>query len=83
MGIDDRDYMRDRYRKRRALGGTRWNDKKGRSERDDDTPIGSASWIGKNDGLWFAEKNQGFDYQKNVSAHFIARCFRRQCGHHS
>ncbi len=50
MGIDDRDYMRDRYRKRRGLGGTRWNDKKGRSERD---------------GLWFSEKNQGFDYQKN------------------
>jgi hypothetical protein len=50
MGIDDRDYMRDRYRKRRGLGGTRWNDKKGRSEHD---------------GPWFSEKNQGFGYQKN------------------
>jgi len=50
MGIDDRDYMRERYRKRRGLGGTRWNDRKSRVERD---------------GLWFAAKNQGFDYQKN------------------
>lgn len=50
MGLDDRDYMRARYRKRRGLGGTRWNDRKSRVEHD---------------GAWFAAKNQGFDYQKN------------------
>ena len=50
MGINDRDYMRERYRKRRGLGGTLWNDRKSRVEQD---------------GGWFAAKNQGFDYQKN------------------
>lgn len=50
MGLDDRDYMRARYRERRGLGATRWNDRKSRVERD---------------GLWFSAKNQGFDYQKN------------------
>lgn len=50
MGLDNRDYMRERYRKRRGLDGTRWNDRKSRVERD---------------GLWFSAKNQGFDYQKN------------------
>jgi len=50
MGINDRDYMRERYRKRRGLGGTLWNDRKSRVEQD---------------GAWFAAKNQGFDYQKN------------------
>jgi hypothetical protein len=34
MGIDDRDYMRDRYRKRQGLdpGATQWNDRKARVE---------------------------------------------------
>lgn len=27
MGIDDRDYMRDRYRKRRGLGGLWFSEK--------------------------------------------------------
>lgn len=63
MGLDDRDYMRDRYRKRRGLSGqsTRWNDKKSRVERDDDVPLGSASWIGKKDpGREFELKNPGY-----------------------
>lgn len=34
MGIDDRDYMRERYRRR--VGQTRWNDRKSRTE---------ASWL--------------------------------------
>ncbi|WP_085811236.1 hypothetical protein [Sphingomonas sp. TZW2008] len=33
MGLDDRDYMRDRYRARSGAGPTRWNDKKARVER--------------------------------------------------
>jgi len=41
MGIDDRDYMRGRYRERRGLWGTRWNDRKSRVEQD---------------GAWFAAK---------------------------
>lgn len=49
MGLDDRDYMRERYRQRQGLTGreTRWNDKAGRVE-----------------GTWFGAKNRGFDYQK-------------------
>lgn len=48
MGIDDRDYMRSRYRQRQgqSVGTTWWNDRKGRRElRDDDkaVPLGSAS----------------------------------------
>lgn len=43
MGIDDRDYMRERFRKRRGLGKTRWNSKKDRTELEDNTPLGSAS----------------------------------------
>ncbi|MDX3911614.1 MAG: hypothetical protein QHC67_17660 [Sphingobium sp.] len=50
MGLDDRDYMRARYRERRGLGATRWNDRKSRVEHD---------------GAWFAAKNRGFEYQKN------------------
>lgn len=63
MGIDDRDYMRERYRKRRGLDGikTRWNDRKSRVERDDGVPLGSASWIGKKDpGKEFELKNPGY-----------------------
>ncbi|MET1081546.1 MAG: hypothetical protein ABWY12_00575 [Burkholderiales bacterium] len=54
MGLDDRDYMRERYRKRRGLSSenTRWNSKKSRVERDD-VPLGSASWIGKDPGKEF------------------------------
>lgn len=59
MGLDDRDYMRDRYRQRQSAGngGVRWNDKKVRVEHDPpgykkavpkpEVPLGSASWIGK------------------------------------
>ena len=52
MGLDDRDYTRERYRKRQGLGPekTQWNDRAGRVE--------MAS------GAWFASKDQGFDYQK-------------------
>lgn len=79
MRLDDRDYMREGYRKRQGLdpGGTAWNDKKARREQASAThkkavPLGSASWIGKTidmepgsgGGAWFAAKNRGFDYQK-------------------
>lgn len=62
MGLDDRDYMRDRYRKRRGLPpeNTRWNNKKARVERDDGVPLGSASWIGKDPGKAFEMKNPGY-----------------------
>lgn len=50
MGIDDRDYMRERYRQRQGLGAgrTQWNDKKARRERLREAhlkavPLGSAS----------------------------------------
>jgi len=79
MGLDDRDYMRDRYRKRQGLDpdGTTWNDKKARRKQSraahkKAVPLGSASWVGKTidmepgsgGGAWFAAKNRGFDYQK-------------------
>lgn len=74
MGLDDRDYMRDRYRQRQgaAPGKTQWNDKKARQEA---VPLGSASWIGGGGngsssgggGAWFDSANRGFDYQKNRS----------------
>lgn len=62
MGLDDRDYMRERYRKRRGLPpqDTRWNDNGARVERDDASSDGTTRG-----GPWFAPKNQGFDYQKN------------------
>ena len=48
MGLSDRDYMRDRYRKQGGAASIPvWNDKKGRVERED-VPLGSASWVGKN-----------------------------------
>ena len=67
MGIDDRDYMRDRYRQRQGLGSgrTEWNDKKGREQlrenRHGAVPLGSGSWIGEG---WFDEINRGHTYQK-------------------
>jgi hypothetical protein len=80
MGLDDRDYMRERYRKRQGLdqGDATWNDKKARREQagagyKKAVPLGSASWVGKpikmtasgsGGGAWFAAKNRGFDYQK-------------------
>lgn len=80
MGIDDRDYMRDRYRQRQGLepGKTQWNDKKARREElraghKKAVPLGSASWIGGggigggngHGGAWFDRANRGFDYQRN------------------
>ena len=56
MGLDDRDYMRDRYRQRQ--GAKR------------DVPLGSASWIGQNvqpaasGGAWFEKKNRGHSYKQ-------------------
>lgn len=59
MGLDDRDYMRDRYRQRQ--GAKR------------DVPLGSASWIGQaaqpaaSGGAWFDRKNRGHTYQQGRS----------------
>ena len=72
MGIDDRDYMRDRYRKRQGLdpGATQWNDRKARVELNrfgfrKSVPLGSASWIsGGSKGSWFEARNRGHDYQR-------------------
>lgn len=75
MGIDDRDYMRERYRQRQGLGAgrTRWNDKKARREQLREEhgkagPLGSASWIGGGGGnggggAWFDRANRRFDDQ--------------------
>lgn len=62
MGLDDRDYMRERYRKRSGLSSenTRWNNKKLRAERDDGFSLGSTSWIGKDPGKEFEMKNPGY-----------------------
>ena len=75
MGLDDRDYMRERYRQRQGLspGKTQWNDRKARVEMAHDqhqkaVPLGSASWVGKlaaASGGWFSAKNRGFDYRKD------------------
>ena len=78
MGIDDRDYMRERYRdrQRKASGTTIWNDRKARVEQPHDkhgkaVPLGSARWIGgggNGSGVgpgWFDTASRGFDYQKN------------------
>ena len=51
MGIDDRGYMRERYRARQGQAGasTWWNDRKSRRElgsNEKAVPLGSASWIG-------------------------------------
>jgi hypothetical protein len=62
VGIDDHDYMRVRYRKRRGLGGTRWNDRKSRIEQD---------------GAWFSPKNQGFNSAAIRATHPQARSWRR------
>ena len=60
MGIDDRDYMRERYRQRQAqsTGSTWWNERKGRREFPD---AGAAAGNG---GAWFDGANRGFDYQR-------------------
>lgn len=62
MGLDDRDYMRDRYRRRRGHSAdeTRWNNKKSRVERDDGVPLGSASWIGKDPSEAIKSKHPGY-----------------------
>ncbi|MBS89792.1 MAG: hypothetical protein CL858_04670 [Cupriavidus sp.] len=66
MGLDDRDYMRERYRQRQGLPaqGLRWNDRKTRCELD--VPLGSASWVSGSarKGSWFEAKNRGHDYQR-------------------
>ena len=73
MGIDDRDYMRERNRDRhrREASDTVWNDKKARREHVHAThnkavPLGSASWIGAGGGQggWFEPINRGHDYQR-------------------
>lgn len=73
MGIDDRDYMRERYRKRQGLdaGATQWNDKKARRELaragyEKAVPLGSASWVSGTSSKtsWFEAKNRGHDYQR-------------------
>ena len=60
MGMDDRDYMKDRYRKRRGLPTLKWNNPKSRVELDDGVPLGSASWIGKDPGKEFEMKSPDY-----------------------
>lgn len=67
MGLDDRDYMRERYRQRRGLdpGKTQWNDRAARVEMAHQkhkkaVPLGSG---GGGDGGWFAPKNRNFEYR--------------------
>ncbi|MFY9352066.1 MAG: hypothetical protein WBL20_22300 [Sphingobium sp.] len=81
MGIDDRDYMRERYRQRQGLssGGKFWGLGKGarqaradKARQSESVPLGSASWIdGKSrvefTAPWFETKNRGFDYQNSRS----------------
>lgn len=78
MGLDDRDYMRERYRKRQGLddGKVRWGfgkaarDARAAKARDaKSVPLGSASWIDGKSRVeftepWFSTKNRGHDYQK-------------------
>jgi hypothetical protein len=55
MGLDDRDYMRDRRRAEREaarLGSASWIDRKGRVEHD---------------GLWFGGQAAGHNYRKGRS----------------
>lgn len=68
MGLDDRDYMRDRYRQRQGLdpGKTQWNDRAARVEMAHQKhkkaiPVGGGSSGGN--GAWFAPKNRNFDYR--------------------
>jgi len=75
MGIDDRDYMRERYRERqgKAASATFWNDRKSRVEQPHDkhgkaVPLGSASWIGGNGGRgggssWFDSAIRRFQHR--------------------
>ncbi|MDQ2764857.1 MAG: hypothetical protein M3Y22_15685, partial [Pseudomonadota bacterium] len=88
MGVDDRDYMRERYRDRqkREAAGIVWNDKKARREQDHAdrhkvVPLGSANWIsgrGGTKGSWFEARNRGHDYQK--SRHRTAPRILRKLG---
>lgn len=85
MGIDDRDYMKERYRQRQGLtaGKRLWGfgkaARQARAERartDKAVPLGSASWIdaksrGESSGLWFDAKNRGFDYQKGRKVRLV------------
>ena len=88
MGIDDRDYMRERYRKRQGLdpGAVEWNDKKSRRELRRSgyhkaVPLGSAGWISGLAGKtsWF-EKTRGLDYQKGRRRSRL-RSFRKERTH--
>ncbi|MDR6790148.1 hypothetical protein J2Y58_003528 [Sphingomonas sp. BE138] len=88
MGIDDRDYMRERYRKRQGLdpGAVEWNDKKSRRELRRSgyhkaVPLGSAGWISGLAGKtsWF-EKTRGLDYQKGRRRSRL-RSFRKDRTH--
>ena len=77
MGIDDRDYMRERCRDRHGKlnGTTYWNDRKARVEQPQDkhgkaVPLGSASWIGGggngSEGTgWFDTASRGFNNQRH------------------
>ncbi|WP_103727326.1 hypothetical protein [Novosphingobium sp. HII-3] len=62
MGLDDRDYMKERYRKRCSPdeGNTRWNERKSRVERNDGVPLGSAGWIGKDPCDAIKSKHPGY-----------------------
>lgn len=85
MGIDDRDYMKERYRQRQGLSRGRrlWGFGKAaretraeRTPKEKAVPLGSAPWIedkgrGGNSGLWFESKNRGLDYRKDRSVRFV------------
>jgi hypothetical protein len=64
MGLDDRDYMRERYRQRQGVdpGKVQWNDRAARAEATHQNhkkaaPIGGGTGIG---GGWFKPKNRNF-----------------------
>lgn len=79
MGIDDRDYMKERYRQRQGLEPGRgfWGfGKAARQARAEKArqakavPLGSASWVDAKSRAeftrpWFETKNHGFDYQRS------------------
>lgn len=78
MGLDDRDYMRERYRQRQGLDASKVSWLFGKAARDaraakarnaKSVPLGSASWIDGKSRVefiepWFSPKNRGHDYQK-------------------
>lgn len=79
MGIDDRDYMRERYRQRQGLTSEKgfWGFGKAarqaraaKAKQAKSVPLGSASWVDEKSRVeftdpWFATKNRGFDYQRS------------------